>query len=278
MGIGCLSHIMQQKEIRTLLGKYWSETQYIFFQGFAFYNIMVEVWKDIPSYEGYYQASDFGRIRSLDRTITFKNGVERFYKGKIIKGSVNKGGYRQTSLNKNGECMPLKFSQIVAITFLGHITDGGIHVVDHINGIKTDDNVDNLRVITQRENCSIGFRSDRENLKSKYVGVGFAQKSQRWVSKIHYKGVNIRIGCFENELDASMAYQKALSKIKDGSFNHEYYKPKYTSKYKGVYFSSKNGKWLAQIRINRKTKHVGIFKTEIEAHEAYCNYKISMGR
>ena len=57
-----------------------------------------EIWKDVPGYEGYYQASNLGRVRSLDRTIIDKNGCSKFYKKKVIVGSYNKGGYRQTSL------------------------------------------------------------------------------------------------------------------------------------------------------------------------------------
>lgn len=230
-----------------------------------------EIWKDVPGYEGYYQASNLGKVRSLDRTIIDKNGCSKFYKKKVIVGSYNKGGYRQTSLNKNGVSTPLKFSQIIAMTFLSHVPDGGHHVLDHINGNKTDDRVANLRVITQRENCSIGYRSDKESLRSRYVGVGFVENTKRWVAQIYHKNVATRIGCFKKEIDASNAYKEALSKIKDGTFNPNDYKPKFASKYKGVYYSKKNDRWFAQIRINKKTKAIGTFKTEIEAHEAYQN-------
>ena len=48
---------------------------------------MNEVWKDIPNYEGYYQVSSLGRVKSLDRIITYSNGKEVYTKGKIIKQS-----------------------------------------------------------------------------------------------------------------------------------------------------------------------------------------------
>ena len=44
-----------------------------------------EIWKDVPGYENYYQASNLGRVRSLDRTITNNNGVKKVYKGKVLK-------------------------------------------------------------------------------------------------------------------------------------------------------------------------------------------------
>ena len=45
---------------------------------------MKEVWKEIKNYEGYYEVSNFGRFRSMDRVLTYSDGRTRFYKGKII--------------------------------------------------------------------------------------------------------------------------------------------------------------------------------------------------
>lgn len=66
-----------------------------------------EVWKDIPNYEGYYQISSEGRVRSIDRTVKDKNGLEKVYKGKILKTSfkegekcvlLSKGNWKKTKL------------------------------------------------------------------------------------------------------------------------------------------------------------------------------------
>ena len=65
----------------------------------------------------------------------------------------------------------------------------------------------------------------------------------KWYSKIQYKGVRIYLGYYDVELDASMAYQTALGKIKDGTFNLNEYKPKYSSKYKGVSLHKRRNKW-----------------------------------
>ena len=236
-------------------------------------NKIEEIWKDIPDYEGYYQVSDLGRVRSLDRTVLTTNGQERFYKGRIMNPNVSNKGYKQYSLSVNGVYRTFRVSQLVAMTFLGHKPNGLELVVDHINGDKSDDSVDNLRIVTQRANLSTCFRSDEESLSSEYVGVSWDNSKSKWKAQICHNGVSVGLGNYDTELEASKAYQLALSKIKDSSFNHNDYKPKFSSKYKGVSFHKPSNKWYAYITINGKNKHIGLFKTELEAHNAYLQAK-----
>ncbi|HHX59653.1 MAG TPA: hypothetical protein GX707_02770 [Epulopiscium sp.] len=228
-----------------------------------------EIWKDIPNYEGYYQASNIGRVRSLDRWITYSNGQERFYKGGIIKGNLNEDGYRRTTLKKNNIGRFLKFSQLVAMAFLGHEPNGHNLVVDHINGDRSDDRVGNLRIVTNRANITTCFRSDEDSFSSEYAGVNWNKNASKWLAQIYHNGVSTFLGFYDTELEASNAYQSALSKIKDGSFNTDDYKPDFASKHKGVSFHKATNKWQAYITINGKNKYIGLFKTEFEAHKAY---------
>ena len=52
-----------------------------------------EIWKDIPNYEGFYQVSNLGRVKSLDKYVSYKDGRIRFYKSKILKQCIGNGGY-----------------------------------------------------------------------------------------------------------------------------------------------------------------------------------------
>ena len=173
-----------------------------------------EIWKDVEVRKGHYQISNLGRLRSLDRTILFSNGSERFYKGKIIEGGMV-NGYRQTAFRINGIGRTYKFSQLVAMAFLNHIPDGNNLVVDHINGIKDDDRLVNLRIVTNRSNTSTCFRSNEDSFSSKYVGVSWSNENLRWVAKISYNGTSIHLGYFDNEIEASNVYQSALKRIKE---------------------------------------------------------------
>ena len=218
-----------------------------------------EIWKDVKGYEGYYQVSDLGRIRNVNTM-------------KIVEAVFN-SGYRKVTLTANNVTKIFKVSQLVAIAFLNHKPNGNTLIVDHINGNKVDDRVVNLKIVTHRENLSTCFRADRKSLSSKYVGVSWQKAQCIWVSKIKYNGHISHLGSFRNEIDASNAYQLALSKIKDGSFDASDYKPKFTSKYKGVSFSKQNKKWIASITIDGKMKYLGSFLTELEAHKKYQSYK-----
>lgn len=230
-----------------------------------------EIWRDIPNYEGSYQASNLGRVRSLDRTVTTVRG-EWNYKGKIMDGSVDKG-YRKYKLYIDGVGNTLSASQIVAITFLGHKPNGFKDVIDHINGDTSDDSLANLQIVTQRENSSTCYRSDKDCFTSKYVGVSWVSKSSKWQAHIHNQSKTIYLGLFNSELEASKAYQIALDKINDGTFNPEDYKPKLASKYVGVTYHKATSQWMARVTVNKKQKYLGRFKTELEAYTAIQRFK-----
>lgn len=112
---------------------------------------MMEKWKDIKGYEGLYQVSNLGRVRSLDRSIKVNNSCSRVYKGKILKGNLGTNGYLYVILSKDGVCKTKYIHNLVAPTFHNRIEG---YDVDHINSIKTDNRSDNLRYITHFENAS----------------------------------------------------------------------------------------------------------------------------
>jgi hypothetical protein len=226
-----------------------------------------EIWKDVPGYEGYYKVSNLGRVRGLDRVITCKSGASKLLKGKMLNPTMS-NGYKQVSLAMKGRRRTFKISQLVAMAFLGHKPDGFKLVVDHINGNRLDNRVENLRIVTNRANASTCFRANNGTFSSEYLGAHWHINSLKWNSSIYYEGIYVYLGSFDNEADASNAYQEALSKIKNGSFNPNDYKPKFSSKYKGVNLDKRVNKWMARITIKGSRKYLGLFKTEEEAYEA----------
>lgn len=80
--------------------------------------IFGEIWKDIPGYEGLYQASNLGRIRSLRKWRSSRMG--RYYKdGRVLKQHPNRFGYMQVALHKNGSQITKRVGKLVLLTFVG---------------------------------------------------------------------------------------------------------------------------------------------------------------
>jgi len=99
--------------------------------------------------------------------------------------------------------------KLVADAFLGNKPNGINTIVDHINNNKLDNRACNLQFITQRENCS----KNKSGGSSKYTGVYWYKPRSKWTAKIYINGHRKYLGLFSKELDASAAYQKALSQL-----------------------------------------------------------------
>ena len=108
----------------------------------------MELWKDIPEYEGLYQASNLGNIRSLDHIR--KNGTNQYIqKGKLLKLNKNTSGYLQVRLSKNGIAKTYRVNRLIALTFISNPEVK--QTVNHINGNKLDNRVENLEWATHKE-------------------------------------------------------------------------------------------------------------------------------
>ena len=170
---------------------------------------MEEIWKDIPNYEGEYQVSNLGRIKSLSRQVNC-NGGYKLINERILRQSLNRDGYFIINLGK-GKHKTKSIHQLVAIAFLGHAPCGLALQVNHIDGNKTNNNVSNLEIVTARYNTADAFL--RRETSSKYTGVHWKRNRQKWCAAIKINGKKRSLGFFKNEIDAANAYLVALHEL-----------------------------------------------------------------
>lgn len=174
-----------------------------------------EIWKDIPQYEGVYQVSSLGRIRSLDREVTYIDGRFYKYKGNLIKTRVYKKGYPQLTLQLNKVNKHFLVHQLVAMAFLGHIPNGHKVEINHKDRDKLNNKLSNLELLTKEEHDSKTWGDGRPGCSSKYRGVSFHKVAKKWAANIRVNGKKKHIGYFTKEIDAHNAYQKKLKEIKN---------------------------------------------------------------
>lgn len=165
-----------------------------------------EQWKDIPEYEGMYQVSNLGNIKSLSREVC--NSKRCFIsKEKILKLSKDSGNYSIVHLYiKGSKRSTKKVHQLVAECFLNHKPCGYNLVINHKDFNRLNNNIENLEIVNTREN------TNKKHLKSssKYTGVSWHKNRNKWQSQILINGKIKHLGYFINELEASEAYQLKL--------------------------------------------------------------------
>lgn len=119
---------------------------------------MKELWKDIKGYEGFYQVSNLGQVRSLCRYVNcgIKNNKKVVRKSKILKGKPNWNNYVQVHLSKYGKSKMLVVHRLVAQAFIPNPLN--LPQVNHIDGNKFNNSVENLEWCTAKENINYSWK------------------------------------------------------------------------------------------------------------------------
>jgi hypothetical protein len=156
---------------------------------------MEEEWRDINGYEGLYQVSNFGNVKSFPR-----NGT----KGGNLKPALV-GGYHQVKLYKDDKRFLVH--RLVLQAFLP--TEEKMEV-DHINHDKTDNRLENLRWLTRSQNNR--YQKKRDGKTSQYIGVSKINNKKPWRTHCKINGKVINIGHFATEEEAGRAYNNFIIK------------------------------------------------------------------
>tara|TARA_R110002072_G_C7623862_1_gene506240 strand:- start:44 stop:541 length:498 start_codon:yes stop_codon:yes gene_type:complete len=159
---------------------------------------MIEEFKDVKNYEGMYQVSNLGRVKSLARKGCLTD--------RVFKPQADRGGYLRLTLRKDGKAKTRTVHQLVAEAFLNHKPCGHKLIVNHKNFNRQDNRAENLEIITNRQN------SDQKHIKSssEYTGVCWDKNRNKWLASITINGKKKYLGRFTCEIKASEAYENAL--------------------------------------------------------------------
>lgn len=118
---------------------------------------MKEIWKTINGFKNYYEISNFGRVRSLDRYVTRNDGVVQFRKGKLKAQTLNKDGYYTVNLSKNGKSHRLKIHSLVGAAFVEGYFDGA--EINHIDCNRKNNYYKNLEWVTHFDNIQHSIKT-----------------------------------------------------------------------------------------------------------------------
>lgn len=143
---------------------------------------MSEIWKDVIGYEGVYKVSDRGRIKSLDRVDS--SGRNRI--GRVRSQRKDKDGYFGLTLYMDGKAKSFLVHRLVAFAFIENEHPDKFNIVDHKNGVRDDNSIENLRWVDDRENVTDGYRRRLGSLTSRYEGVCWDKSKNKWKSSIKF--------------------------------------------------------------------------------------------
>lgn len=122
----------------------------------------MEIYKDIKGYEGFYQVSNFGNVRSLKRSGYQHGNSKQTFKGRVLKQYLGEKGYYSITLSKDNKQKKIQVHRLVAMTFIDNPYKKP--QINHIDGIKTNNKAENLEWCTGSENMKHAFKIGLQSL------------------------------------------------------------------------------------------------------------------
>ena len=172
-----------------------------------------EIWRPVVGYEGLYEVSSYGRVRSVDRYVKSKSESYRLTKGKVLSGSITKDGYVRCLIKVNGVGRSYFAHRLVAETFIPN--PDNLPQINHKDEDKRNNRVDNLEWCTAKYNMNYGSRQERYRDTMLEMGHWSGLSKEEYIKK--YKE--------ENKERMMKYFQDYTEKHKDKKreYDHQYY-------------------------------------------------------
>ncbi|MCX6204879.1 MAG: NUMOD4 motif-containing HNH endonuclease [Bacteroidetes bacterium] len=165
-----------------------------------------EKWLPVKGYEGFYEISDTGKVNGMDRMVVSKKGLTR-KKGKLIKIRVNNDGYIEVRLSKDSRTTTTFIHILIAKAFIPNPLNK--LEVNHINGIKADNRIENLEWCTHSENMKHAYKMGLLKPISKHVIDNCTGKEYSSIKEAAID-LNINYGTFRNYLNGNIKNKTCL--------------------------------------------------------------------
>lgn len=183
-------------------------------QNFSLDDLEGEIWKDIQGYDGYYQVSNLGRVKSLSRNVFCGMGYY-LKKEKILKPTMRKDGYQVVGLYIENISENFLVHRLVATAFVKNLFNK--EKVIHIDFIKHNNNSNNLEWTNLLE--TVCHQMSNQKSSSEFIGVTFRKDRNNWLSNITINRKLIHIGSFKTQEEA---YQARCDYEKNNKIENKY--------------------------------------------------------
>ncbi len=169
---------------------------------------LIEEIKPIAGYEARYLISNYGYAISLAKEWAMPNGGVHKKKETVLNTRLNNSGYLVIDLCKNRKLKSFSIHTLVWDYFGSQPRNGRILQVDHIDEDKFNCRIDNLQLLTSRQNIVKYHKTQKHS--SQYTGVGWHKRYKKWIAYITTNGKLKHLGYFVDEIEASDEYERAL--------------------------------------------------------------------